>query len=189
MKKAIILLLILSGCNVFSQETEVIPDFKRNELKLNAFMLIVGAAEITYERLLNEESGVGISIFGAFSNTLSTKFYVSPYYRFYFGKKPAAGFFAEGFGMLNHFDDTSDTYNYITYDSMGNPYIYQNNYQGKKIMDFALGFGIGGKWVTKRGIFFEISGGVGRNLFNSNDNDYFGNQIVGKASVAAGYRF
>ena len=189
MKKAIILLFVLSGFNVFSQETEVIPDFKRNELKLNAFMLIVGAAEVTYERLLNEESGVGVSVFAAFDDALYTKFSVSPYYRFYFGKKPAAGFFAEGFGMLNHFDDTMDPYYYTTYDSMGNPYIYQESYQGKKITDFALGFGIGGKWVTKRGIFFEISAGVGRNLFNSNDNDYFGNQIVGKASVAAGYRF
>ena len=191
MKKAILLLLILSGFNLFSQEAETVPEFKKNELKLNALILVVGAADITYERLLNEESGVGISVFAALDKSIYTRFYVSPYYRFYFGKKPAAGFFVEGFGMLNHFDDSYDAYieSYQGFDSMGNPILYQNYYKGKKITDFALGFGLGGKWVTKRGIFFEIFGGIGRNLFNSNDNDFYGNTIVGKGSVAIGYRF
>ena len=75
---------------------------------------------------------------------------------------------------------------------MINSYEYNNNYyyngisnSGNKT-DFALGFGIGGKWITKKGFVFEINSGVGRNLFNSNDNDY---QIVGRGGITLGYRF
>ena len=52
--------------------------------------------------------------------------------------------------------------------------------------DFALGFGFGGKWVTKKGFIFELSTGIGRNLFNNNDTDY---QIVGRGGINFGFRF
>ena len=112
MKKFFILLCLSSFLFGFSQEKETV-DFKRNELKGNALMLVAGAVEFTYERLLNEESAVGVSLFVSYDNNIDTNFSLTPYYRFYFGKKPAAGFFAEGFGMLNNFqfsDYTSHIY-------------------------------------------------------------------------------
>jgi hypothetical protein len=49
----------LSG---YSQQKEV-PDFNRNELKGNALFLVLGAVEVTYERILNEDTGLGVSVF------------------------------------------------------------------------------------------------------------------------------
>lgn len=171
--KKLLVVLSLSLCAIgYSQETKKI-DFPKNEIKGNAFLLVVGALEFTYERLLNEESGVGVSLFVAYDKDINTDFSISPYYRFYFGEKPAAGFFVEGFGMLNSYES----------------YIYNNNWSNnnmEKRTDFALGFGVGGKWITAKGLLFEINAGVGRNLFNSTDTD---NEFVGRGGITVGYRF
>ena len=177
MKKLFTLLFLSSFLSGFSQEKET-TDFKRNELKVNALMLVAGAFEFTYERILNEESAVGISLFVPYDNTIDTNFSLSPYYRFYFGKKPAAGFFAEGFGMLNNYDYS----NYIS--NNGSTPIYDEG----SATDFALGFGLGGKWITKKGFVFEINSGVGRNLFNSTSKDSE-IQNVGRGRISLSYRF
>ncbi|WP_426090705.1 DUF3575 domain-containing protein [Flavobacterium sp. DSR3-2] len=172
MKKLFVLICLTSSLFGFSQEKETV-DFKRNELKGNALLLVIGAGEFTYERLLSEESGVGVSLFFNYDDQFYTKFSLTPFYRFYFSKKPAAGFFVEGFGMLNSYDS----------------YVYNNNSYNSNIenrTDFALGFGLGSKWITKKGFLFEINAGVGRNLFNSSDTD---NEIVGRGGITLGYRF
>lgn len=172
MRKLLVILFLTVFTFGYSQEKET-TDFKKNEIKGNALFLVAGALEVTYERILNEESGVGVSLFVPYDNNIGTKFSLSPYYRFYFGKKPAAGFFAEGFGMLN------------SYDFINNNYYNGNSNTGSRT-DFALGFGLGGKWITKKGFLFEINGGIGRNLFNSSSTDY---QIVGRGGITLGYRY
>jgi hypothetical protein len=176
MKKLLVLLCLSTFTFGYSQEKSTV-DFPKNEIKGNALFLVAGAVEVTYERLLNEESGIGVSLFVPYVNDVSQNFNLTTYYRFYFGKKPAAGFFVEGFGMLNSYSE-----NYDMYDSNFNVV----KIDGANTTDFALGFGLGGKWVTKRGFVFEINGGVGRNLFNSNDADY---EIVGRGGITLGYRF
>lgn len=156
---------------------------KKNEIKGNAISLVFGYPEFSYERLLNNESGVGISIGFAADKNFDTKFTLSPYYRFYFGKKPAAGFFVEGFAMVNSIN-TGDYYNnyYDTY--------YEQYYvKGESYTDFALGFGLGSKWITKKGFLFEINAGIGRNLLNNEKNDFYDHTIVGKGGIVIGYRF
>ena len=170
--------------NGYSQEKNENQNFKRNELKINAVFLVAGIAELTYERLIDEESGAGISVFAALDSDVATKFSLTPYYRFYFGKKPAAGFYIEGFGMLNNYQENYS----ITYlDGNTGSYTYKE-VKGKSVTDFALGFGIGAKWITRKGIIFELNAGIGRNLFNeiSKIND---NQIVGRGGLIVGYRF
>lgn len=54
------------------------------------------------------------------------------------------------------------------------------------VTDFALGFGLGGKWMTTGGFVFEVNGGFGRNLFNTERNEY---DFVGKFGFNLGYRF
>ncbi|SHF96658.1 hypothetical protein SAMN05444396_103151 [Flavobacterium segetis] len=174
MKKVFILFGLFVYAAGISQEKEAL-DFKKNEIKLNVAFLVAGAFEGTYERILNEESAFGIALFVPIIDDIEPNFQLTPYYRYYFGKKPAAGFFAEGFGMLNAYDS----------------YIYSNsssnfNYVMENRTDFALGFGLGSKWITKKGFVFEINAGVGRNLFNSNDTDY---EIVGRGAISFGYRF
>jgi hypothetical protein len=176
MKKLFIVLCLSSFVLGFSQEKEPM-DFKRNELKGNALLLVLGSLEATYERILNEESGVGISVSVPVDKyNWDINFAATAYYRYYFGKKPAAGFFGEAFGMLNNVDD----------------YVYTetpNNYSWspEKITDFALGIGLGGKWITSKGLLLEVNAGVGRNLFNNKyDRDF---ELIGRGGITIGYRF
>jgi hypothetical protein len=181
MKKLLVIVCLSVFAFGYSQDEKQV-DFKRNEIKGNALFLVAGALEVTYEHLLNEESGVGVSLFVPYDNDINVNFSLTPYYRFYFGKKPAAGFFVEGFGMLNSY--TQETY-YYAYEDFP-PYGTIETVTKDNTTDFALGFGLGGKWVTKRGFVFEINGGVGRNLFSSNDTD---TEIVGRGGITLGYRF
>ncbi|GGI55953.1 hypothetical protein GCM10011444_02620 [Winogradskyella haliclonae] len=141
-----------------------------HELKVNGLFLVIGAFDVTYEYLLNEESGLGINVFLPYDSDIKDdiQYYISPYYRFYFGKKYAAGFFLEGFGMLNSIEP----------DLFGNTDDFET--------DFALGIGLGGKWVTKGGFVGELSLGVGRNLFNTDKTDI---DFVSKVGITLGYRF
>ena len=181
MKKIVALVCLFVFAFGYSQESQKV-DLPKNEIKGNALFLVAGALEVTYEHLLNEESGVGISLFVPYDNDINVNFSLTPYYRFYFGKKRAAGFFVEGFGMLNSY--TQETY-YYAYEDFP-PYGTLETVTKDNITDFALGFGLGGKWVTNRGFVFEINGGVGRNLFNSSDTD---TEIVGRGGITLGYRF
>ncbi|MFV8441519.1 DUF3575 domain-containing protein [Flavobacterium sp. LB2P44] len=172
MKKLFTLMCLFTYLFGFSQENEP-TSFKKNEIKLNVAFLVAGGFEGTFERIISEESAFGVSLFFPVIEDIEPNFSLTPYYRYYFGKKPAAGFFAEGFGMLNSYDS----------------YIYNDNSFNSDIetrTDFALGFGLGSKWITKKGFLFEINAGVGRNLFNSSDTDY---EIVGRGGVSFGYRF
>ena len=93
---------------------------KNYELKINAFNLITFAAlDLSYERLINEDSSFGMAVFYNFSDYADTdiafpkKFSITPYYRWFFSEnKYARGFFIEGFGMLNTYQDI-----YYNYDS------------------------------------------------------------------------
>lgn len=155
-------------------------NFGKNEVKINALFLIVGAFDVSYERNF-PESSVGISVFVPFGYDdvdSNINYYISPYYRVFFGKKYAAGFFIEGFGMLNSI--------HTEYYTNSNSYTLAE----ERITDFALGFGVGGKWLTRGGFVFEVTGGIGRNLFNNKSDDYYDySPIVGKLGFNLGYRF
>ena len=165
MKKAILLsVLFLSFVSIKAQDDT--PE-RQNEVKINGLFMVLGAFEGTYERLLNEESGVGISLFLPFDEEAIDviNYYVSPYYRMYFGKKYASGFYMEGFGMLSSVKET--VAESVPFGSI------QDN-----VTDFALGLGLGGKWVTNNGFIGEINFGIGRNLFNTDITD---DEIIVKA--------
>ena len=60
--------------------------------------------------------------------------------------------------------------------------------KGISVTDFALGFGLGGKWITKKGVIFEINSGIGRNLFYKEDSSNR-LQFVGRGGIGIGYQF
>ncbi len=207
MKKLILSLSFIVASNMFSQETDKsvattsTPETnkssifgRKNEIKLDLIYLIFRPAlNLSFERLLTTESGVGATIvFAPDDNTQSgnTTFSFTPYYRYYFGKKPASGFFFEGFAAINTFRfKSSNVESY--YDNNG---YYQYNYENidKKVTDLAVGVGLGGKWVTSNGIVFELSTGVGRNLLNkySNNNNVESiYKIFVRGGISIGYRF
>ena len=67
-----------------------------NEFKINMGYVLLEFPELTYERIINEESATGVSVNFALDRNINFNYGVIPYYRFYFGEKRAAGFFIEG---------------------------------------------------------------------------------------------
>ena len=185
MKKIIVILCLVTFKIGYSQE-EKQTNFKRNELKVNALFFIIGQPDFSYERILKNDTGIGVTTSIALNNDFETAFSLTPYYRFYFGKKPAAGFFVEGFTMLNVLD--IDDYSYTSYDYSTSTYTPITK-KGDRYTDFALGFGLGFKILSKRGLVLEANGGLGRNLLNTEKNDNFNHTFVGRGGLTIGYRF
>lgn len=154
------------------------PYENKNDVKINAFFMAYGLLEVAYERNLNEKSSLGISGLYAFSQKYDedTNFLISPYYRRYFGKKYASGFFLEGFTTLGSTDGKQLT------DMNGNLTLNE----GPDVIDLSLGLSFGVKWVTKSGIIIEGFAGLGGHLFNAEKTDH---DIVVRHGVNIGYRF
>lgn len=182
MKKLFAIALFFVTINSFTQE--VIKKEKSHELKLNVFnTLIFKSIDASYEYLIDEESSVGISFLVNLNDTnndgpyYNETFAVTPYYRRFFSRKYAWGFFMEGFGMFN--TQERDIYDYYYEDV--------NTNSNKKTTNFALGISIGAKFVSKKGFAFEFYGGVGRNLFTSDSENNF--EFVPRLGTSFGYRF
>lgn len=179
MKKNFLLLIILFAFySVKAQnETDANPYQKNNEIKLNLIAPLFGAVEAGFERHLNKNSSLGVSAFIVYENTKNEdmNYYISPYYRYYFGKKYDSGFFVEGFGMFTSIDGKK---------------IYSADHltftENKDVYDVALGAGLGYKLVTKKGLVFEANAAYGKLLFNADKTDH---TIVAKFGLSIGYRF
>ena len=147
----------------------------RHELKINALYLVLGIAEISYEYILNEESSVGLSALVSIEKDIGIENAGTAYYRFFFGEKYAAGFFAEAFGMIS----TEDVTEYI-----GGGGFFQGDYRTVRETNFGLGIAVGGKFLTKKGLSLEVYGGVGRNFTSSSDIEF-----VPRFGINIGRRF
>lgn len=173
-----VLILLFAFYSVNAQsETDANPYQKNNEIKLNLISPLMGAFEIGYEKFLNKNSSLGISAFKVYEHSANDdmNYYISPYYRYYFGKKYASGFFVEGFGMLTSID--------------GKKIYAADNVaftEGKDVSDLALGAGFGWKLVTKKGFVFEANTAYGRLVFNADKTDH--DQVI-KLGLSIGYRF
>lgn len=191
MKKISLLIALLVMSLSYSQEKDVNNNgstnsaqtsnlFGKNEFKINALYFVLGAAELQYERVLNEESTAGVRTRFTLDDDVFYRrpFYLDGFYRFFFGKKPAAGFFVEGLASYNSFRD--ENYNYDS-PTMQSTSTYDH------VNGFGLGLQVGGKWITRQGIIFEINGGVGRNIISS--AEYSEDRIFGRFAISVGYRF
>ncbi len=151
---------------------------QKNDVKINVLFTALGLLDIAYERSLNRKSSLGISGLYVFSqrNDEDTNFLISPFYRRYFGKKYASGFFVEGFTTLGSTDGKQLT------DLNGNLTLNE----GPDVIDLSLGLAIGVKWVSKNGIVIEPFFGLGKHLFNSEKTDH---SQVNRFGLNVGYRF
>lgn len=118
-------------------------------------------------------------------------FSVTPFYRFYFFNKKDFGgarFFAELFGSLA-FGREEPIY-YYEYNPdmslMPDPVV-----KGDNFTDFALGAGIGHKWMPKKAWAFELFFGLGRFLFAGDSNDSISthSEVTVRGGVSIGKRF
>lgn len=163
-------LQILGSIALWSQENNL---EKRNEFHVNVGSAIDGAPEISYYRLLNDESTLGVALRVAADRDNEYRFLISPNYRIFFGKKPAAGFFV-GSNMAI----------FSRYEQLPAFFGTRSNYDRTEI-GFGVGLEIGGKFVTKSGWVGELFTGIGRN-FVSNDiiGDYYP-----RVGISLGKRF
>lgn len=194
MKNLIPVLFLLISLSSFSQElvTENETIYKRdtakNELSIGALNLVVfGALDLAYERIVNPSSSWAIEAFilaldrdnEDVGDAYSKDFSLTGKYKYFFGDRSAWGFYVNGLAMVS--SGEYDNNGYYEYDEFGTGY-YRND--TKNYTDFALGFGLGGKFVAKHGFVFDLSAGIGRNLFSSDSPT-----IVGQLNANLGYRF
>lgn len=177
MRKILIIFCLSSFLNGFAQDKKT-TNAKQYELKGNAILLLVGALDFSYEEYINHGTSYGITTFIAYDKDIDRKYSLTPYYRIYFGNKSVAGFFIEGFGMVNNYKTTAYTIENMNYVAL----------REATVTDLALGFSLGGKWVTKSGVLFEINTGIGRNLFYKEDN-VNRMEFVGRGGIGIGYQF
>lgn len=143
------------------QKSAALKQLGNNELKINLLVSVLGMPEVTYERLLEDNMGVGISIGVNLDNATDgpfggIKFMAIPYYRLYFGNKKASGFFIEGNAAVVN---VTDRYGYFE-DSINGTSNYTRTKENTT--NFGLGAAIGGKFLARNGFLGEVFGGVGR---------------------------
>lgn len=196
MKQTLIALIILfSFQNSFAQDQSNLPhrDISKNEISLSPINIIAfGALDIGYERILTNSTTLGFDVFYRFSDNVDNdddiidrdgifdkELAVTARYKYFFGNRVARGFYVEGFGMLS----SGEHDNYVViYDDLGN--FVSSGDVAEEYTDFALGFAVGGKFVTRNGFFLDIGFGIGRNLFNDNSPE-----IIVRPNLYLGYRF
>ena len=199
MKKLLFPLLLLCSLVSFSQETdedsnsqsestEVYKrDITKNELSIGTFNLVAfGALDVAYERILTPNSSWAVEAFILALNrdnedldeAFSKDFSLTGKYKYFFSEhRTAWGFYVNGFAMVS----SGEYYKYV--DVLYNGY-YQSEKDYNNYTDLALGFGLGGKFVSKQGFFLDLSAGIGRNLLNDNSPT-----IVGQFNANLGFRF
>ena len=148
MKKLISIFAVFCSTLAFSQS-------ENNEFKVNILYTAIGMPELSYERLISDNSSLGASV--AFSldkkKDMDLRFSFTPYYRMFFGQKKAAGFFIEANSIVVNYVDT------IYYNGSTNTYETKTG--------FGLGAAAGAKFLTKNNLIGEVYGGVGR-VFGDN---------------------
>jgi len=188
MKNLFVTIFLLFSIISFSQEEEKI---KHNEFKINAFNTIIfKSVEFSYEYLIDSESSFGVSFLFNLQDSdpknfedgpyYNEKFAFTPFYRHYFSGRYAWGFFLEAFGMYNQQENINGQFDFFNeMDELISPDERSNN--------VAAGISVGGKFVSQKGFVFEFYGGIGRNLYTSNEE--FATEIVPRLGASLGYRF
>ncbi len=134
----------------------------KNEITTNLFMLgFFSVAELGYERLF-DNSSIGATA-AVNVDDIGFNFSFISYYRVYFGRKKASGFFIEGNAVFYN----AETSSWGTYNEKG-AYIELG-----RVIENQFGFGVaaGGKFLNKNGFVGELFGGVVK-LFNGSDKYY-----------------
>ncbi|MEL6812082.1 MAG: DUF3575 domain-containing protein [Bacteroidota bacterium] len=164
MKKVVQIMILCLPVLGMAQEETKDALAGNNEFKFNAGYTVAGIPEISYERILSDDSSVGLSVAAVIDEDIDYNFLIIPYYRFYFGKKRNSGFFLEanGAAFTEDRDDRADTE-----------------------LGMGLGLGIGGKFLTKNGWVGELIGGAGRNFLNADVIS----EVYPRLGISIGKRF
>lgn len=159
--------------NEAQKRDEIISPKGKNELKINLYILIRGMAELTYERIMNENITLGISGFVPYDKGTAFDFGIVPYVRLYSGPKVASGFFMEVNGGVIGLRDLYD--------------ILPNGMY-RKYTKIGFGAAAGLKFLTIKGISCEAYIGASR-LVGHIDENYNGSLAYPRIGMTIGKRF
>lgn len=167
--------------SVIQKNAEAIGQGGKNELKINLLFSIAGMPEISYERILADNMGLGISAFVNIETDNDYKYGFIPHWRLYFGQKKAGGFFIEGNAVfVGVKENRYDVYPAI-YPPYTNPQPPLHTYA-----KFGLGAAVGAKFLTRNGFLGELYTGVGR-LFGNNSRTTV--EAYPRVGITLGKRF
>jgi len=154
-----------SLANAIKVRSEAIGHTGNNEIKVNLLYLVLGLPEISYERLISDNMGVGLSTTVAIDDQdLRHAFLAS--YRLYFGNKKANGFFIEGnMGVIS--EKEYNSYYYYLPENNGYNEVTKSNRTY-----FGLGAAAGAKFLTRNGFLGEAYLGAGR-LLGESQSEYY----------------
>lgn len=184
MKKILFAVAVFTAVFTVQAQEAVAETPKQNDILISPIELIaIPLLNFSYERLLNENSGVGINGMFYFGNNDDDDEYgmtqISPYYRMYFGRKYASGFFVEGFVPIT---TTKDTY----YETYTGPGYFNQESRVESNTTVGVGIGFGGKWIARNNVVFEASTGIARRFGMP---ERYNSAITGKGMLGIGYRF
>ncbi|GAA4114475.1 hypothetical protein GCM10022393_13930 [Aquimarina addita] len=193
----IITLFILTTSKAQDQAGWYNRDIKKNEISINPLNIVAfGVLDIGYERVLTNNTTVGFDIFYRrpdsrddddinddddfnSDDVFDKEIAFTTKFKYFFGERIARGFYVEAFGMFS--SGENEKYNDI-YNDNGD-FINSTN-EFKEFTDFAIGFGVGGKFVSRNGFLLDLGFGLGRNLFDTNSPT-----IIARPTIYLGYRF
>lgn len=182
MKKLLFVSALLLSCTtaVFAQSDDV----KSNVIKFNPLGAFVGAANLSYEKALNEKNSIVLSPSFGFIKTDGVKYTtygLGAEYRFYFSKSkkiPSGMYAGPGAGVVfgtAKYDDESGM------DDKTNI----SGFHAKAIL--------GHQWIWKSGLTLDLNGGIQYLNFKFKDEDFSSSEafsgILPALSVALGYNF
>lgn len=182
LKRILIAVLCFTlGANTI--QAQEIEKARKNDILADPVLLIaVPLANISYERLISQNKGIGVNTMIKLNNKDKDFKQFSPYFRYYMGKKYASGFFFEGFIPITIQNDIN--YIYEDYSDLSYQNISRTN---KSFTTVGIGFGIGGKWLINNKLVIEASGGIARRFGDLYKYDI--GRATGKIMVGIGYRF
>lgn len=174
MKKLMLfsLLLVFTAISANAQDP-------KNEAKLNLLGLAIGLPDISYERLLNDKMGVGLSLGMGFKNGShyqnQFRYVVLPHYRYYLGSKYASGFFLEAHAsVISAKKDLKDEF----------------KDEGKFQAYYGLGAALGVKLYNKKRFLAEGYAGLGQQLNVDKDKmRYRSLHLYPRIGLSIGKRF
>jgi hypothetical protein len=187
MKNLFLVFAILNSILIFAQEEDTPKLDKLNskhEVRIDGLeALVIPNIEINYEYIISKYSGAGAAISFSLNEDFSDyqKYAFTPYYRQYFLNKKeygARGLFVEGLLQFAGGDDY-----YINFVETS-PGVFEDVDDGNWF-NAGIGLAIGQKWVSNNGFVFELSGGGGRYLLNTDNSP----DAFFRGGFLVGYRF
>ena len=182
---------ILVGLTAFSQQVVYSQEFEdekepmalKNEIHFNLLTSVLGLPEINYERFLESNFSVGLSVMAALDGPEKQELRSAfiPFGRLYFGYGNCEGFYIEGNAAV-----VSEKYRdyYYSSSSYSSSYgIQQSVTTTNSSTNFGLGVAVGYKFLTKNNWVGDIFAGAGR-IFGDTSIDAYP-----RVGISIGKRF